>query len=203
MNIIEYLRSQQEVEITLNDWCEAYYECQIVPFPSDKSDLIRQIALRTIELSNNATKTEKRRINEQGIDNEGFLNDAMMETLGGKFKSLGNAYPDIIGETPLLDFPIIADSKIRYDLKKSDSFRIFYTSTPKEKTKKRKKLKTGYHLLFFFEHDGNNSLNGNYKVFDLDGFKYTCKGRIQEAGYSHFLKHGKIVDQSRNGIDVA
>lgn len=192
MNNIEYLRAQEERQITLNEWCEAYYNCNIVEFPQDQTELLHQIAVMTIELQNNSERIN-RRVNEQGNDTEEFLVQAIRNTLNCEPKRLGTAYPDIKCGSPKFEFPLIADSKIRKNLKVSDSLRIFYTSTPKEKTVLRKSITTSYHLLFLFEHDGNNTLNGDYRVVDMCGFKYTSKGRIQEGSYNDILKHGKFI----------
>ncbi len=194
MNNVDYLRAQEERTITLNEWCQAYYNCDIIEFPMDKVDYIHQIAQRTIELQNQSEKST-RRVNEQGNDTEEFLLIAIKEVLGDEFTTLGSAYPDIKGNTPILDYPLISDSKIRKNLKEGDSLRIFYTSTPKGRTVSKKSLQTSYHLLFLFEHDGNSNLNGNYRVADLCDFKYTSKGRIQEGNYNDILKHDKFIAQ--------
>jgi hypothetical protein len=192
MDNIEYLRAQEERIITLNEWCQAYYNCDIKQFPEDKVDYIHQIAQRTIELQNQSVKGT-RRVNEQGNDTEEFLLKAITEVFGFNFTTLGNAYPDIKGKTPILEYPLISDSKIRKNLSVGDSLRIFYTSTPKSQTVNKKSLQTSYHLLFLFEHDGNHSLNGNYRVADLCDFRYTSKGRIQEGSYNDILRHNKFI----------
>ena len=69
MDNIEYLKAQEERIITLNEWCLAYYNADIVDFPTDKVNLIHQIAKRTIELQNQSVKST-RRVNEQGNDTE-------------------------------------------------------------------------------------------------------------------------------------
>jgi hypothetical protein len=192
MNNIEYLRAQEERLITLNEWCQAYYNCDIIQYPNEVVNYVHKIAKKTIELQNNAIK-EARRVNEQGNDTEKFLLEAIKEIFGGEFNTLGNAYPDIKGSTPLLEYPLIVDSKIRKNLKIGDSLRIFYTSTPKTKTTKKKALQTSHHLLFLFEHDGNQALNGNYRVVDLFNFQYVSKGRIQEGSYNDILAHNKFI----------
>jgi hypothetical protein len=192
MNNIEYLRAQEERIITLNEWCQAYYNCNIIEFPTDKVEYIHRIAQRTIELQNLSDK-EIRRVNEQGNDTEGFLLKAIIEVFGYNFTTLGNAYPDIKGKTSILEYPLVSDSKIRKNLSVGDSLRIFYTSTPKSKTVNKKSLQTSYHLLFLFEHDGKNNLNGKYRVVDLYNFKYTSKGRIQEGSYNDILTHNKFI----------
>ncbi len=192
MDNIEYLRAQEERTITLNEWCQAYYNCDIMEFPTDKVDYIHQIAQRTIELQNRSFRGT-RRVNEQGNDTEEFLLSAITEVFGYNFTTLGNAYPDIKGNTPILEYPLISDSKIRKNLSVGDSLRIFYTSTPKSQTVYKKSLQTSYHLLFLFEHDGNGNLNGKYRVADLCNFEYTSKGRIQEGSYNDILRHNKFI----------
>jgi hypothetical protein len=192
MDNVAYLKAQEERVITLNDWCNAYYDCDIVPFPMDKVNLIEQIVSRTIELYNELENTN-RRVNEQGNDVEPILVTSMTEILNGDFKKLGSGYPDIKGTSDLLDYPLVGDSKIRPKLTDKDSFRMFYTSTPKEVTVKRKNLTTSYHLLFLFQHDGNGKLTGNYRVADLYNFKYLSKGRNQEGSYTDILNHNNFI----------
>ena len=138
MNNVEYLRAQEERKITLNDWCEAYYNTSIIPFPPEHIEFIRQVAELTIE-KHNTSIGPKKRVNEQGNDNENFLLSAQKEVLGDNFKSLGNGYPDINGSTPILPYQLASDSKIIKNIVDKNSFRMFYTSTPKERTKKKKK----------------------------------------------------------------
>jgi hypothetical protein len=198
MTNVDYLLNQKKRQITLNDWCSAFYNCEIIPFPVDKIKLIHSIAQRTITLKNEAEK-KGRRVNEQGNDTEDFLLKAMKEVLGGNIKTLGTGYPDIMGRSEKLEYPIIADSKIKKNLNEKGTLRIFYTSTPSEKTKQKKKLETSYHLLFMFEHDGNEVFNGNYSVHDMNGFKYIGKGTIQEGSYNDILNHNKII--ARSNVD--
>lgn len=192
MNNIEYLKAQEERVITLNEWCLAYYNSDIVEFPTDKVDLLHSIANLTIELQNQSVIVN-RRVNEQGNDTEEYLMKAIETVFGGYTKTLGTAYPDIKCVTNELEYPLIADSKIRKNLKLADGLRIFYTSTPKTKTIYRKSLTTSYHLLFLFEHDGKSRLNGDYRVVDLHNFQYVSKGRIQEGSYNDILRHGKFI----------
>ncbi len=189
---IQYLKCQEPRSITLNEWVKAYYDCDIFSFPEDKFILIKEIAERTI-VSKNSVIKEGRRINEQGNDTEDHLMNSIKEVLGGDFKTLGNAYPDIKGKSLLLDYPLIVDSKINKNLWEKDGMRIFYTSTPKKIIINRKKIESSYHLLFLFEHDGHGLLNGKYRVVDMNGFKYTAKGCLQEGSFTDILNHNKFI----------
>jgi hypothetical protein len=194
MDNIEYLRAQEERIITLNEWCKAYYNCDIKQFPEDKVSFIHQIAQRTIELHNQSVKGI-RRVNEQGNDNEDYLLVAIKEVFGNNFQKLGIAYPDIKGSTSILSNQLVFESKIMKNITDNGSFRIFYTSKPAPKTKKIKNLEDSYHLLFIFEHDKKGKLNDKYRVVDLDDFHYTSYGKKQEASYNDILRHNKFIAQ--------
>jgi len=196
MDNVTYLKEQVERKITLNDYVKAYYDCDILPFPPEKNNLVNQIAILAIEYKNKHLNTYKRRINEQGNDQEEHLKNSMNNILNGIFKLLGTGYPDVGGKAEELEFPLYCDSKIRKNLIDKESIRSFYTSTPAKKTKNKKDLKTGYHLLFIFEHDGNGKLTGKYRVSDLNGFIYTSFGNKQEGSYSDILSHNKFIAEN-------
>ena len=196
MDNVTYLKAQVQREITINDYVKAYYDCDILPFPIDKVDIIHQLAKLAITYQNERINTYKRRVNEQGNDQEGNLVDSLNNILNGNFKSLGNGYPDLGGMASEFDYPLYTESKIRGSLIDNESIRSFYTSKPAEKTKNRKNLKTGYHLLFVFEHDDNGRLNGRYRVVDLDGFTYTSFGSKQEGSYNDVLSHNKFIAEN-------
>lgn len=192
MDNIEYLRAQEERIITLNEWCQAYYNCDIKQFPDYTVDYIHQIAQRTIELQNQSVKGT-RRVNEQGNDTEEFLLRAITEVFGFNFTTLGQAYPDIKGSTSILSYPLVIESKIMENITDKGSFRVFYTSKPAPITKERKNIEDSYHLLFIFEHDKKGKLNGKYRVVDLYDFHYTSYGKKQEGSYNDILKHNKFI----------
>ena len=92
---------------------------------------------------------------------------------------------------------IYPELKISKKIDDINTFRVFYTSTPKESTKKRKAIVDGYHILFHFEHDGPGKLSKKYRVTDLNGFEYTALGNIQQGSYKDLYEiHDKIILES-------
>ena len=189
---VTYLREQKERRITLNDFVSAYYNCDILQVTPDLHDFLLDIVYLTIQM--NGKLPYKGRINEYG----NHLEEVMLRALQEKYKEqiivekLGSGYPDLrlqYGE--IMIYPELKISKKIDDI---NTFRVFYTSTPKESTKKRKAIVDGYHILFHFEHDGPGKLSKKYRVTDLNGFEYTALGNIQQGSYKDLYEiNDKII----------
>ena len=187
MNNVEYLRAQSKRRITLNDYVRAYYDAEIVPYDYSLNEIILKAIERTFELTEEAYRNpthpcyydESKRINEYGNHVENVLCRALQEITGNEAKNLGVGYPDV--RTSISTHIIYPECKITQDIDEIGSMRMFYTTTPAERTKKIKNLQDGMHLLFKFEHDGPSRLTGRYKMYDLNGLQYTAEGSLQQG----------------------
>lgn len=189
---VTYLREQKERRITLNDFVSAYYDCDILEVTSNLHEFLLDVVRLTIDMNVNLPYTG--RINEYG----NHLEEVMLRAIQEKYKEeivvekLGSGYPDL--RLQFGDIMIYPELKISKKIDEINTFRVFYTSTPKEKTKKRKSIVDGYHILFHFEHDGPGMLSGKYRVTDLNGFEYTALGNIQQGSYKDLYEiHNKII----------
>ena len=189
---VTYLREQKERRITLNDFVSAYYDCDILEVTPDLHEFFLDVVILTIDMNVNLPYTG--RINEYG----NHLEEVMLRAIQEKYKEeivvekLGSGYPDL--RLQFGDIMIYPELKISIKIDEINTFRVFYTSTPKEKTKKRKSIVDGYHILFHFEHDGSGMLSGKYRVTDLNGFEYTALGNIQQGSYKDLYEiHNKII----------
>lgn len=193
MDNIEFLRNQGERRITINEFIEAYYGSKILPFQTEFIDFIEDIVKETIKM--NRVMVYEGRINEYGNHLEKVLVCAINEKYTDiKAENLGSGYPDTRFEYNGVTF--YPEIKINPNVYETDAFRTFYTSTPKEKTKKMKSIKDGCHLLFHFEHNGPGILTGRYRVSDLDGYEYTALGAIQQGNTKDLYEiHNKVIIQ--------
>jgi len=193
MDNITYLKSQKKQKITLNDYISAYYDSEILEVTQDMIGFLSHIAEQTI--IKNGEMEYHGRINEYGNFIENVMVNAIKTYYGDDviIEMLGTGYPDlrlIIGEKII--YPELKISSNIDDVK--SRFRVFYTSTPEEKTKLRKNIQDGYHILFHFEHSGPGQLTGRYKVTDLCNFEYMSHGNIQQGSYYDiYSKHDKII----------
>ena len=165
---VEMLRSLTGNTISLNDYIKAYYDSEIIEFPKEKLDLIKTIVDTSIEVYRETPYIG--RINEMGNYMEYCLHSAILRLNIGSSRKLGTGYPDNCSSLTELNYSLYMDPKVSENIFKYNGFRMFYTSTPAELTKKRKNIVDGYHLLVNYEHDGKNNLTGRYKITDLDGF---------------------------------
>lgn len=191
MNNIEYLKNQGERRIKLNEFILAYYDANVIPLPSEFNSFIRDIVMFTIEM--NESMPYEGRINEYGNHLEKILVEAINSNYDDiNAENLGSGYPDT--RFTYKGVNIYPEVKINPNVYETDSFRTFYTSTPKDRTKNIKSIKDGCHLLFHFEHNGPGILTGRYRVSDLDGYEYTSMGSIQQGNtkdlYTH---HNKVI----------
>lgn len=195
MNNVEYLRSlENKRKITLNDWCEAYYNAKVLVLPSNQYDLFYKVAQKAIDIL--PEFPYRGRVNEFGNHMEKVLIEAIKRVLDVPAKGLGTGYPDVYfthnGENY---YPECKVGKNIFD--KPNGFRMFYTSAPSEITKKSKNIKDGYHLLFHFEHDmkknGIGSLSGKFAITDLEGFPYYIQSIQQGTGKDLYESHNKII----------
>jgi hypothetical protein len=199
MNAIDYLREQLEgdkgIPITLNEYIEAYYNSKILPYDSKYDSMVSAIANNVVVI--NPSMPYEGRINEYGNHLENILCASVEELYGVKAENLGTGYPDIRFNIDGVWF--YGEVKIGPDLwKKPDTFRMFYTSTPKPKTIQRKNIQDGYHLLFHFEHAGPGALTGRWRVTDLDGFSYLAYGQIQQGSTKDLYDvHNKVVMENK------
>ena len=196
---LKYLLEQKPypVSITLNDYVEAYYEKNILQFDTKYTEIITKISEKVVEL--NPTMPYKGRINEYGNHLENTVVAAINEVCGEVedlgAMTLGSGYPDICFKFDKKWFYI--EVKIGPNLwGKPSSFRMFFTSTPKDIVAQRKDIQHGYHLLFHFEHNGPGELTGRYRITDLDGFLYHAHGRKQEGSSKDLYEnHNKFVTE--------
>ena len=196
-NNIEFLRNLEKIEITLNDWCEAFYNAKIIPLPKEEYQLFNEVARATIQLLPKFPYTGRR--NEFGNHMEDVLIAGIEQVLGAEAKNLGTGYPDVHFEYNGKHY--YPESKVGKDLwKKPDGFRMFYTSAPKQVTKAKKNLQDGHHILFHFEHgmetDGEGVLTGRFKISDLDGFKYKVEAIQQGSAIDLYQKHDKVITEN-------
>lgn len=193
MNNVEFLRSLENRKITLNDWCEAYYNAKVLSLPSNEHDLFKKVAEKAIEIL--PEFPYRGRVNEFGNHMENVLIEAIKRILNVEAINLGSGYPDVYFTYNGKNYyPECKIGKNIFD--KPSSFRMFYTSAPSKRTKKIKKIKDGYHLLFHFEHDmkqtGVGSLTGKFKITDLDGFVYKNESIQQGSGKDLYESHNKV-----------
>jgi len=201
VNNVEFLRNLENREITLNDWCEAFYDAKIFPLPTEEYSLFEQIARKTIDifkLTNEYPYSGRR--NEFGNHMENVLIAGVKEVLGIEAKNLGSGYPDVHFEYNGKNY--YPECKVGHHLwKKADGFRMFYTSAPKPRTKALKNIKDGHHLLFHFEHgmikDGPGVLTGRFKITDLDGFVYRVEAIQQGNAKDLYENHNKIIVENQ------
>lgn len=189
-----YLLNQQERRITLNDYIRVYYGAQVLPLPENLHDFIKTVMDRVVEINDELPYYG--RINEYG----NHMEKVFIEVLRRYFpevtaEKLGSGYPDTrININGVWVYPEI---KIAEDVYEVSGFRTFYTSTPKDKTKNRKNIQDGSHLLIHFEHDGPGRLTGRYRVSDLDGYEYTSLGSIQQGNtIDLYENHNKVILES-------
>ena len=196
---LKYLLEQKPypVSITLNDYVEAYYEKKILKFDTKYTKILTKISKKVVEL--NPTMPYKGRINEYGNHLENTVVAAINEVCGEVedlgAMTLGTGYPDIRFKYDKKWFYV--EVKIGPDLwVRPSSFRMFYTSTPKDIVAQRKDIQHGYHLIFHFEHNGPGELTGRYRITDLDGFLYHAHGRKQEgSSIDLYENHNKFVTE--------
>lgn len=190
---VEYLQKQlleeKGLPITINDYIEAYYGKFIRPYSGD-CKLLDEIVNHAIRL--NPLFPYSGRINEYGNHMENVLAQATTEVLGSSVRNLGTGYPDLHFEYNHEHYYF--EVKIGADVfSKPDTFRMFYTTTPKPKTVQRKNIQNGYHILVHFEHAGAGSLSGRYRVSDLDGFQYWAYGQIQQGSTKDLYENHNII----------
>ena len=183
------------LSITLNDYIEAYYGAKILPFNPKYKEIITHISNQVVEL--NPKMPYQGRINEYGNHLEKTVVASIKKVCGKEIgaKTLGSGYPDICFKFDKRWFYI--EVKIGPNLwGKPSSFRMFFTSTPKDIVAQRKDIQHGYHLLFHFEHNGPGELTGRYRITDLDGFLYHAHGRKQEgSSIDLYENHNKFVTE--------
>ena len=195
---VELLRSLEKREITLNDWCMAYYNAEIIPLPQEEYELFGEVARTTIELL--PEYPYKGRVNEFGNHMENVLIAGIKKVLGADSVNLGTGYPDVYFEYNGKHY--YPESKVGADLsKKPDGFRMFYTSAPAQSTKVTKNIQDGHHVLFHFEHGmpkGGKTgiLTGRYKVSDLDGFRYKTEAIQQGSAIDIYKRHDKVITEN-------
>ena len=196
---VEMLRNlPHKVDISLNDWCMAFYNAKIFPLPEEEYELFGEVAKTTIELL--PEYPYKGRVNEFGNHMENVLIAGIKKVLGADSVNLGTGYPDVYFKYNGKHY--YPESKVGQDLSKEpDGFRMFYTSAPAEKTIKTKNIQDGHHILFHFEHampKGSKvgALSGNFKVSDLNGFRYKTEN-IQQGSAKHiYNEHNKVVTEN-------
>lgn len=196
--IVETLRKLNSFEMTLNDYIKAYYDAEVLPFPSELKTTINQVIDKVMVICKDAENDtdhpffyhRSKRINEFGNHLEDVVCEAIKQITGNEADNLGTGYPDV--RTQIQEWNIYPECKTTQDIDEHTTMRTFYTSLPSERTKKRKNIKDGVHLLFTFEHDGDSNhsqgrgLTGRYTIRDLCGFKYYM-----------------VVKQEGNGVDIA
>lgn len=192
MDSVTYLKEQKERRITLNDFVMAYYDSLILPIEDELLPFLKDLVDITFEMNERLPYVG--RINEYGNHLEEVMLEAIQEKYGKSVtvEKLGSGYPDLrINYQGKMLYP---ELKISKDIDALTTFRVFYTSTPKEITKNRKDIKNGYHVLFHFEHLGPGSLSGRFKVTDLNGFEYTALGNIQQGHYKDLYEnHNSVI----------
>lgn len=200
MNNVEFLRNLENRYITLNDWCEAYYNAKVLLLPIEEHLIFKKITEKAIEIL--PKYPYNGRINEFGNHMENVLIEAIQIVLDiEEVVNLGSGYPDIHFSLNGKDYyPECKVSGIK-TFDKPSSFRMFYTSAPSEKTKKMKNIKDGHHLLFHFEHNmkknGIGSLTGRFKITDLDGFVYKSESIQQGSAKDLYKSHKKVIVESK------
>ena len=194
MSNVVMLRSLTGNTISLNEYIKAYYDCEILEFPKDKLELIRTIVDTSIEVYRE--NPYDGRVNEMGNYMEECLHRAILRLGIGESNKLGVGYPDNCSILRDLNYKLYMDPKVSKDVNNTNGFRMFYTSTPTELTKKRKNISDGYHLLVNYEHDGNNNLTGKYKITDLDGFIYYMVNKQEASSSDIYNSHRKVILES-------
>lgn len=193
---VDLLRSLVSTKITLNDYVKAFYDAEIFPFPTDGIETIKKIIDLSIQLYKKYPYTG--RVNEMGNYMEEILHRTIMEMNFGSSKKLGTGYPDNCSNINGIEFPIYFEPKVTANILHHSSFRKFYTSVPASTTKNRKKIKDGFHLLIDYEHDGNSSLTGRYKITDLDGFIYQMVNKQEGSSKDIYEIHNKVILENDN-----
>ncbi len=188
------LRSLTGTSITLNDYIKAYYDAEIIDFPKEKLELIKTIVDTSIDVYRE--NPYKGRVNEMGNYMEECLHKAILKLDIGSSRKLGTGYPDNCSTLNDLKHLLYMDPKVSENIFNYNGFRMFYTSTPAELTKKRKNIVDGYHLLVNYEHDGKNNLTGRYKITDLDGFTYYMVNKQEASAKDIYESHNKVILQS-------
>lgn len=179
MNNVEFLRQLSKPrKITLNDWAMAYYDAQVLPYDGTAFDTIVAAINESVRRVNDGEESYSGRINEFGNFMEDVFCSAFSELSGTETKNLGTGYPDANANIDESNFYF--EFKTRGDFDKSDSFRSFFTSAPSDRTKARKNLKDGFHLLIAFETNGPGALTGRTYLKDLNGYEYTVEN-IQQG----------------------
>jgi len=191
---VEMLRSLTGTSITLNDYIKAYYDAEIIEFPKEKLELIKTIVDTSIDVYRE--NPYKGRVNEMGNYMEECLHKAILKLDIGSSRKLGTGYPDNCSTLNDLKHLLYMDPKVSENIFNYNGFRMFYTSTPAELTKKRKNIVDGYHLLVNYEHDGKNNLTGRYKITDLDGFTYYMVNKQEASAKDIYESHNKVILQS-------
>ena len=199
MKKIEFLRNLENRDITLNDWCEAFYNAKINPLPKEEFEIFKKVAEKTIEILPEFPYNGRR--NEFGNHMENVLIEGVKRVLGVEGKNLGSGYPDVHFEYEGKNY--YPECKVGKDIfAKPNGFRMFYTSAPKARTKELKNIQDGHHLLFHFEHgmeeDGEGSLTGRFKITDLDGFGYRVEAIQQGNAIDLYEKHNKVILENRD-----
>jgi len=191
---VEILKSLTGNTLSLNDYVKAYYDSEILEFPKEKLELIRNIVDTSIEIYKK--NPYYGRVNEMGNHMEECLHRAIVNLKIGSSKKLGTGYPDNCSVLNDLEHKLYLDPKVSKDICDYNGFRMFYTSAPCELTKKRKNITDGYHLLINYEHDGKNNLTGRYKITDLDMFTYYMVNKQEASAKDIYESHNKVILQS-------
>ena len=201
---IKFLKELSTRRITLREWLMAHYECDIIKYDDRFDNLISEIIHKTVEINdmaqsdvNHPLHYKGSRINEYGNHLENVLCEAITQITGEQSENLGTGYPDC--RTSIGGMMLYPEVKIGPNLDEQGSMRSFYTSVPKEKTKTRKNLKDGMHLLFKFEHDGIGKLTGRCKVVDLYEMEYEAVTK-QEGSDKDIFACETVYDNTRHPL---